>query len=196
MNDHQGVTPLSVCNFFFFAFFQLFLRQCGPGRIWRINTSGKKKTNNQWPQQTGCCLSGLDLQQHTHTFHRLNQNSLPGVKTCGLCHSNEVWQRWMWVDVNQFYKQRRQIRFRVKNVINVSATDSFHGGYSELDADSDNYDSDKCQEYDLRNCYAALMDLVLAGVFDQEQWGLMLFCLFMWHWDLMGCVLSPQTINN
>lgn len=75
----------------------------------------------------------------------------------------------MWVDVNQIYKQRRQIRFRVINVINVSVTDSFHGRYSERGADTDNYDSDKCQEYDLRNCYAALIDLVLAGVFDHGQ---------------------------
>lgn len=48
------------------------------------------------------------------------------------------------------------------NVINVSVTDSFHSSCSEQgDADADNYDSDKCQEYDLRNCYAALIDIVL-----------------------------------
>lgn len=55
------------------------------------------------------------------------------------------------------------------NVINVSVTDSFHGGYSERGTDTDNYDTDKCQEYDLRNCYAALIDFVLAGVFDRQQ---------------------------
>lgn len=53
------------------------------------------------------------------------------------------------------------------NVINVSVTDSFHSTYSERGAHTDNYDSDKCQEYDLRNCYAALIDFVLAGVFDR-----------------------------
>lgn len=55
------------------------------------------------------------------------------------------------------------------NVINVSATDSFHSGYSERGAHTDNYDTDKCQEYDLRNCYAALIDSVLAEVSDQQQ---------------------------
>lgn len=51
------------------------------------------------------------------------------------------------------------------NVINVSVADSFHGTYSEQDADSDNYDSDKCQEYDLRNCYAALIEFVVTETF-------------------------------
>ncbi len=55
------------------------------------------------------------------------------------------------------------------NVINVSATDSFHGSYSEQGADTDNYDTDKCQEYDLCNCYDALIDFVSAGVFDQQR---------------------------
>lgn len=53
------------------------------------------------------------------------------------------------------------------NVINVSVTDSFHSSCSEQSANTDNYDSDKCCVYDLRNCYAALIDLVLAGVFDR-----------------------------
>lgn len=53
------------------------------------------------------------------------------------------------------------------NVINVSVTYSFHSSYSEQGADTDNYDSDKCQEYDLRNCYAALIDFVWAGVFGR-----------------------------
>lgn len=43
------------------------------------------------------------------------------------------------------------------NVINVSVTDSFHSSYSELGAD---YDSDECQEFDLRNSYSALMGSV------------------------------------
>lgn len=73
----------------------------------------------------------------------------------------------MWEDVNQIYKQRWQIRFRVINVINVSVTDSFHSSYSARGADTDNYDTDKYQEYDLRNCYAALIDFILAVVVDQ-----------------------------
>lgn len=54
-------------------------------------------------------------------------------------------------------------------MINVSVTDSFRSSCSELGAGTDNYDSDKCQEYDLRNCYAALIDLASAEVFDQQQ---------------------------
>lgn len=46
----------------------------------------------------------------------------------------------------------------------------FTGSYSEQGAHTDNYDSDKCQEYDLCNCYAALIDFVLAEVFDRQQW--------------------------
>lgn len=46
------------------------------------------------------------------------------------------------------------------NVINVSVTDSFHSSYSERGAGTDNYDSDECQEFDLRNSYSALMGSV------------------------------------
>lgn len=73
----------------------------------------------------------------------------------------------MRVDVNQTYGQQKPIRFWVINVLNVSVTDSLHSSYSEQRADTDNYDSDKCQEYDLRNCYTALIDFASAGVFDQ-----------------------------
>lgn len=77
----------------------------------------------------------------------------------------------MRVDVNQVFKQQRKIGIRVINVINVSVTDSFHGSYSEQDTDSDNYDSDKCQGYDLRNCYAALIEFVVTEMFGGQQWG-------------------------
>lgn len=46
--------------------------------------------------------------------------------------------------------------------MNVSAADPFRGRYSERGADTDNYDSDECREYDLCNCYAALIELVLS----------------------------------
>lgn len=82
-------------------------------------------------------------------------------------------------------------------MINVSVTDSFHGRYSEQGADTDNYDSDKCQEYDLRNCYAALMDLVLAGVFDHEQWDwrCAVYSRDTETWKA-ACFLSTQSLHN
>lgn len=152
-----------MCVYVFFLCFPFCdVRFCCSGRIWRINTL--------WNQslQSGCCLSGQCLQQHTHTY-TFTTTTTVCVKTCGLCHSNQVWQRWMWVDVNKIFKQRWQIRFRVINAINVSVTDSFHTSYSEQGTDTNNYDSDKCQEYDLRNCCAALIDFILTKVSDQWQ---------------------------
>lgn len=73
----------------------------------------------------------------------------------------------MWADVNHIYKHWWQTGFCVTNVINVSVTVSFCDSYSEQGVDADNYDSDKCQEYDLCNCYAALIDSASTGVFDQ-----------------------------
>lgn len=73
---------------------------------------------------------------------------------------------WMRI---RFINSVNESGCHVINVINVSVTDSFHGTYSERGSDTDNHDSDKCQEYDLRNCYAALMNSPKARLFHQQQ---------------------------
>lgn len=78
----------------------------------------------------------------------------------------------MWI---RFINSADKSGCRVINVINVSVTESFRGTYSERGSDTDNYDSDKCQEYDLCNCYAALMNSREARLFHQQQWGLTRF---------------------
>lgn len=129
---------------------------------------GKIKTLGDQLEQIGCCLSRPRLEQHTHPHMHVRHTAKTVCRVwkpegCAI----QMRQRWMRADVNQIYKHWWQTGFRVTNVINVSVTDSFRSSYSEQGVDTDNYDSDKCQEYVLFNCYAALIDSAWTGVFDQ-----------------------------
>lgn len=92
-NEFPPGTNSTVCLFVFFPSF--YVTQCGPDRIWRLNTLGDQSHHSRLGAvSVGRTYNNTPTPIHTHThIHGHNQNSLLCVKTCGLCHSNGVWQR-------------------------------------------------------------------------------------------------------